>query len=234
MDARIEYYRQQLEEINRLCEDDQVSDAYALCEALQQEAGDVGDQGFALFFAGESAALYGDLRKGARLQVQAVKELSRIEFVLGNCAVLLSMAGKPHHALELLDMVLELASDNQQALGQKGVCLSKMGYDEQALVCFDRLLELDPGQHHAMRNRAVSLSRLGREREALEIFEQVLRENPSDKHARSERAVLLDEIHLRGTPLGWLLIWFRKRLAPALLRLRYRIAEREVQAVTPN
>ena len=222
MDARVDFYQQHLEEINRLCEEGENLEAWDRCKAVASQARADGDHAFAGFFEGEALALDGDLRKGARLQEKAAAEIGRVPYVLGNCAVILSMAGKPRKAVEYLDQILELDRGNLQALGQKGVSLSKMGYDEQALECFERILEADPGQHHALRNKAVSLSRLGREKEALAIFDGVLRENPADKHARSERAILLDEMNLRGTPLGWLLLWIRKSLMPMLLRVRYR------------
>ncbi|PLY03767.1 MAG: hypothetical protein C0624_06615 [Desulfuromonas sp.] len=222
MTERVDIYRQELDEINRLCEEGQSGEAWEHCKSIEKQAEEAGASEFALFFRGEADALMGDVRRGAKLQERAVHEIGPIPFMLGNCAVLLSMAGKPKNAVVMLDQVLERERDNLQALGQKGVSLAKMGYDEQALECFDRILELDPGQHHALRNRAVSLSRLGQEKDALRIFEEVLAENPADAHARSERTILLDEIELRGTPLGWLLLWIRKRLAPMLLRVRYR------------
>ncbi len=223
MDARIDYYREQLDEINRLCEEGEIANAIDLSGRVERDARAEEAAGLANFFAGEFAALTGNVRKGARLQVLAAEAMTRVPFILGNCAVLLSMAGKPKQAVEMLDRVLELEPKNLQALGQKGVSLAKMGYDDLALESFEAILALDPGQHHALRNKAVSLSRLGFEKEALEIFDAVLKENPQDKHARSERAILLDEMHLRGTPLGWLLLWLRKRLGPALMRIRYRL-----------
>jgi len=223
MDARIDYYRDQLEQINQLCEEGENAEAISLCERLVTEARAEGSEGFEHFFDGEFAALIGNVRKGARLQALAADEMTRVPFVLGNCAVLLSMAGKPLQAVAMLDHVLAIEPENIQALGQKGVSLAKMGYDDLAVECFDAILAIDPEQHHALRNKAVSLSRLGQEKEALEIFDMVLIQNPQDKHARSERAILLDEMHLRGTPLGWLLLWLRKRLGPALMRIRYRL-----------
>jgi tetratricopeptide (TPR) repeat protein len=225
MEQSVEYYKDQLEQINNLCDEGMIDQALEASERLRKESSGNGDSGFELFFAGESEALQGNLGKGARLQFQAVKKMPDIAFVAGNCAVLMSMSGKPVQALRLLDMVLEQEPENLQALGQKGVCLAKTGYDQEARICFERILELDPGQHHAMRNLAVSLSRLGREQEALDIFDRVLRENPADSHARSEKAILLDEMGLVGTPLGWLLLWFRKRFVPYFLRMRYRAVQ---------
>ena len=220
-----DYYQQQLEEVNRRCEEEQFGEAIGPCGKLVLEARESGDEAFEFFFEGEKLALAGELRRAARLQEKAAEQLGRVPFVLGNCAVILSMAGKPLQAVEYLDRVLDVERDNLQALGQKGVSLAKMGYDQEALACFERILELDPGQHHALRNKAVSLSRLGEEQGALDILEGVLRENPGDSHARSERTILLDEMHLRGTPLGWLLLWIRKRLGPTLMRLRYRLPQ---------
>jgi len=222
MDSRIDYYGQHLEKVNNLCEEGDISTAWDTCKEVAKQARREGDKAFANFFEAEALALDGDLKRAARLQEKSVQEIGLVPYALGNCAVIMSMAGKPHKAVEYLDEVLNLNNGNLQALGQKGVSLAKMGYDEEALDCFEKILELDPGQNHALRNKAVSLSRLGKEDEALAIFDQVLLENPTDKHARSERSILLDEMNLRGTPLGWLLLWVRKRLAPSLLRIRYR------------
>ncbi|MFO7983334.1 MAG: tetratricopeptide repeat protein [Desulfuromonadales bacterium] len=136
-------------------------------------------------------------------------------------SVILSIIGQVPEALMHLNRALTLDSQNTEALGQKGVCLAKIGYKTQALHCFEKILALDPENSYAQRNKAVILSRLGKEKEALDLLNKVLEDNPDDSHAITEKNILLDEMRLRGTPLGWLFLWVRKTLIPFLHRLRH-------------
>ncbi len=215
-------YRNIIEQLNDLDGQGRSDEALHRARDAAREARGEGEEGYALFFEGEEACLSGELRRGARLEGRAAELLPDVPFVLSNFGVLLSMLGRPRRALGVLDRALNIEPRDLHALAQKGVCLSKMGFDQEALRCFERILELEPGQPHALRNRAISLSRIGREAEALTILDQVLALDSLDSHARSERKILLDEIHLRGTPLGWLLLWVRKSLFPALRRAWYR------------
>ncbi len=189
---------------------------------IAEQARGAGHDGFALFFEGEAACLEGRLRKGEKLMREAASRLPAMDFILTDFGILLSRLGRTGEALYYLDRALEQNDDSILALGQKGVSLAKLCRDHDALACFDRVLLLDRSNVHALRNKGVILSRLGREKEALEYLECALAADSKDEHARAERKNLLEEMRLRGTPLGWLLIWVRKKVLPFFKRLYYR------------
>jgi len=194
-------------------------DAITLSRQVAKEARDNGDVGFALFFEGEAFCLEGDLKQGEKLLAEAVEKAPAADFLFANYGVVLSILGRVRESIAMLDRALQLNDKNVTALGQKGVCLSKLMMDDLALQCFDRVLDIEPENTHAIRNKGVSLSRLRREEEALTYLDNALAINPNDQHALSEKQILLDEIRLKGTPLGWLMLWLRKVVTPALKRL---------------
>lgn len=214
----IQIYFQAFQRIADL-EDTSSVDAIALSRQMARDARDHGDEGFALFFEGEAFCLEGDLKQGEQLLAEAIEKAPPADFLYANYGVVLSIRGRVRESIAMLDRALQLNGRNVTALGQKGVCLSKLMMDDLALQCFDRVLDIEPENTHAIRNKGVSLSRLRREEEALSCFDKALAINPNDQHALSEKQILLDEIRLKGTPLGWLLLWFRKVVTPALKRV---------------
>lgn len=223
MDEKARHYQARIEELNRLSKECLEAAAAEQARSIAEQARLAGDEGYTLFFSGEALCLEGDLRGGERLQRQAVARLPDVPFVLTNYAIVLSMLGRLRKALNRLDLALSQDPDDLHALAQMSVTLAKMGRHEEALPGFDRILAADPDNAHALRNKAVSLSRLGREQEALRCLDHVLERNPGDAHAHSERSILLSELRLRGTPLGWLLLWIRKVFLPFCRRLWFRL-----------
>ena len=224
MDTIARHYEDILVTLDALSEQTGSSAAVTRAREIAAQARSEGEEGYALFFEGEAKCREGNLKEGARLEEEAAKNLPEVPFVLINLAVVLSVQRKVWEALKHLDRALALEPENSAALAQKAVCLSKVGLDEGAVVYFDKILAADPTNTHALRNKGVSLSRLGREQEALVYLERALEINPQDTHALSERKILRDEIRLKGTPLGWLLIWIRKKLIPFFRRLFRRYA----------
>lgn len=216
MESRTDYYRELMDQLNEL-EDTSLAVAKSL--EIAGEAREKGDDGYVLFFEGEALCLDGDLERGATLQHRAVERLPNVPFVLSNYAVVISRLGRVKQALRHLDHSLSIEPDDLLSLSQKSICLCKLYRDEEALPWFDRVLEIDPENAHARRNKGVALTRLGRSEEAMACFEEVLQRNPDDRHARAEKKILEDELILRKTPLGWLILWVRKRLSPAVMRI---------------
>ncbi len=205
-------------EVDRLDEEGRRDEAVSLAREVAEQARNADDEGFALFFSGESLCLEGNLEGGETLIRQAAAALPGETLVLVNHAIVLSLLGKTRRAVQILNRSLELKPDDLVALGQKGVCLAKLGYGRESLEAFDRILALDPDNLHALRNRGVALSRLGREKEAMACFDKALAADPADPHAQSEKKILEEEMRLKGTPLGWMVIWARKKVAPAFKR----------------
>lgn len=215
MEHRTEHYRQLLDELNDI---EDLSLAVRRSLEIAEEARNEGEEGFVQFFEGEALCLEGDLERGATLQHHAVERLPNVPFILANYAVVISRLGRVKQALRHLDHALSIEPDDLLALSQKSICLCKLYRDEEALPWFDRVLELDPENDHAMRNKGVALTRLGRSEEAMACFDRVLQRNPEDSHALDEKKILEDELILRKTPLGWLILWVRKKLTPSVMR----------------
>lgn len=198
------------------------AEAAAMARKASEIALAAGREGLAFFFRGEALCLEGNLHAGAKLEQRGLALEPDSLLIMSNYATILSMLDRTREAIGILNRVLASDPEHLQALAQKGVSLSKRYRDRQALTCFDRILAIDPDNIHALRNKAVSLSKLGLEEEALQLFERVLRVNPADGHASSEKKNLLDEIDLRRTPLGWLIVWMRRTFAPFIFRLVHR------------
>lgn len=216
MESRVNHYRNLMDKLNEL---EDVSVAVERSLEIAEEARDKGDEGFVMFFEGEALCLQGNLERGAALQHHAVERLPNAVFVLSNYAVVLSRLGRVKQALRHLDTALSIEPDDMLSLSQKSICLCKLFRDEDALEWFDRALAIMPSDDHALRNKGVALSRLGRSEEAMACFDEVLVRNPDDRHAKSEKKILEDELILRKTPLGWLILWVRKKLTPAIMRI---------------
>lgn len=215
MKSKVAYYSNLMDELNEI---EDVSIAVNKAREIAQEAQAQGDDGFALFFEGEACCLQGDLEKGAELQHKSIVQLPDAVFALANYAVVLSRLGRVKQALRHLDQALSIDPGDLLSISQKSICLCKLYRDEEALDWFDRALKVDPSNDHALRNKGVALSRLGRGQEAMDCFEKVLARNPQDSHAKAEKKILEDERILRRTPLGWLILWYRKKLMPAVMR----------------
>lgn len=216
MERRVDYYRQQLDSLNDI---EDMSAAIARSLEIAEEARNEGEEGFVQFFEGEALCLDGDLEQGAKLMHMAVERLPNLPFILSNYAVVCSRLGRVKQALSHLNHALTIEPADLLALSQKSICLCKLYRDEEALEWFDKVLVLDPDNDHALRNKGVALSRLSRGKEAMECFEEVLRRNPDDHHAKTEKQILEDERVLLKTPLGWLILWVRKKLTPTVLRI---------------
>lgn len=216
MEHRVDYYRQRMDELNEI---EDMSAAVARSLEIAEEARNEGEEGFVLFFEGEALCLDGDLEKGAKLQHQAVERLPNVPFILANYAVVCSRLGRIKQALRHLNHALSVEPDDLLSLSQKSICLCKLFRDQEALEWFDKVLAIDPDNAHAIRNKGVALSRLSRSKEAMACFEEVLRRNPDDHHAKTEKQILEDEMVLLKTPLGWLILWVRKKLTPAVMRI---------------
>lgn len=215
MESRIALYRKLMDELNAL-EDASLAVARAL--EIAGEARGKGDEGFALFFEGEALCLQGKLNEGAALQHKAAVLHPDAVFILANYAVVLSRLGRVKQALSHLDHALDLEPRDLLAVSQKSICLCKLYRDQEALEWFDLALRIEPNDAHALRNKGVALSRLGRSGEAMVCFDRVLDRDPDDRHAQAEKKILEDELILRKTPFGWLILWFRKKLTPAIMR----------------
>lgn len=215
MESQVASYSNLMDELNEI---EDVSVAASRAQDIAQEARKGGDEGFALFFEGEALCLQGDLDRGAELQHKAIELLPDVVFALSNYAVVLSRLGRVKQALRHLDHALSIEPGDLLSVSQKSICLCKLYRDEEALDWFDRALKIDPDNDHALRNKGVALSRLGRSKDAMVCFEEVLSRNPRDSHAKAEKKILEDELILRKTPLGWLILWFRKKLTPAVMR----------------
>jgi len=215
MEHRINHYRNLLDELNEI---EAQSDAVARSLEIAEEARNEGDEGFVLFFEGEALCLDGDIEKGAKIQHQAVVRLPNVPFVLANYAVVCSRLGRVKQALRHLDHALNIEPNDLLSLSQKSICLCKLYRDEEALGWFDKVLAIDPQNDHALRNKGVALSRLGRSTEAMTCFDEVLARAPGDRHAKAEKKIIEDEMILRKTPFGWLILWFRKKLTPVVMR----------------
>lgn len=213
-----QHYFEAFETVATLEETDTAA-AVDLSRKIALEARQKGDEGYALFFEGEACCLEGNLVQGEGLFKKGLPLMPPADYAFANYGVVLSILGRVREAIKALDQALALNSRNVLALAQKGVCLSKLLLDDLAIQCFDHVLDLEPDNAHAIRNKGVSLSRLRREEEALVYFDKALQINPMDQHALSEKKILLDEMRLKGTPLGWLIIWFRKVLTPAIKRM---------------
>jgi tetratricopeptide (TPR) repeat protein len=216
MEHRTDYYRSQMDALNEI---EDLSVAVARSLEIAEEARNEGEEGFVLFFEGEALCLDGDLEKGAVLQHRAVERLPNVPFILANYAVVCSRLGRVKQALRHLNHALSIEPDDLLSLSQKSICLCKLYRDEEALEWFDKVLAIDPENDHAMRNKGVALSRLSRSSEAMACFEEVLTRNPADHHANAEKKILEDELILRKTPLGWLILWVRKKLTPTVMRI---------------
>lgn len=215
MKARVDYYRKQMDELNDL---EDVSLAVERSLEIAGEAREEGEEGFVQFFEGEALCLQGNLDRGATLQHHAVERLPNVVFMLSNYAVILSRLGRVKQALSHLDKALSIEPGDLLSVSQKSICLCKLYRDEDALEWFDRALEIAPSDDHALRNKGVALSRLGRSAEAMACFDKVLARNSNDGHAKAEKKILEDENVLRKTPLGWLILWVRKKLTPTVMR----------------
>lgn len=215
MEPGVVNYRNLMDELNEL---DDVSVAVGKSQDIAREARERGDEGFALFFEGEALCLQGDLEGGAKLQHKAIELLPDMVFVLSNYAVVLSRLGRVKQALNHLDHALDIEPLDLLSASQKSICLCKLYRDQEALEWFDRSLDIDPNNAHALRNKGVALSRLGRSAEAMTCFDEVLGRDPADRHAKAEKKILEDELILRKTPFGWLILWVRKKLTPAVMR----------------
>lgn len=216
MENKAAYYKAKLEEVFVLDEQGLGTEASAKAREISEEALAAGDVAYAKFFLGESCCLKGELKKGLKLEAEAVEELKDVPFIHANYGVLLSITGSVKKALHHLDLSLYSDPDDLQALAQKAVCLAKLNRYDEALAAFERILVLDPENMHALRNKGVCYSHLDQEDEAMKIFDHVLELNPQDKHARSEKNILKSELELRRTPLGWLAYKIRKSLIPYL------------------
>lgn len=215
MESGIAHYRNLMNELNEL---EDVSVAVEKSQEIAREARENGDEGFSLFFEGEALCLQGDLVAGSALQHKAAVLLPDVVFVLANYAVVLSRLGRVKQALAHLDHALSIEPRDLLSVSQKSICLCKLYRDEEALEWFDQALRIEPTDAHALRNKGVALSRLGRSADAMICFEEVLNRNPDDRHAKAEKKILEDEMILRRTPFGWLILWFRKKLTPAIMR----------------
>jgi len=215
MESGTAYYSNLMDELNEL---DDVSVAVEKSLKIAKEAREKKDEGFALFFEGEALCLQGDLNKGAQLQQKSLELLPDVVFILSNYAVIQSRLGRVKQALVHLDHALSIEPDDLLSVSQKSICLCKLYRDLEALEWFDRALEIAPNDAHALRNKGVALSRLGYGAEAMACFDEVLDLYPGDRHAKAEKKILEDELILRKTPLGWLILWTRKKLTPAIMR----------------
>ncbi|PLX89841.1 MAG: hypothetical protein C0618_00325 [Desulfuromonas sp.] len=210
------FYSDLMDELNAKADE---AEAASAAELISTQARQRGDEGYALFFEGEALCLKGDMEQGNVLQKAATDLLPDVVFVLANHAVVLSRLGRVKPALAQLERALNIDPDDLLSISQKSICLCKLYRDEEALAWFDRALQIAPGDAHALRNKGVALSRLGRSAEAMRCFEEVLRLDPDDRHALSEKKILEDEQILRKTPFGWLILWVRKKVTPALMRM---------------
>lgn len=218
MGETAQYYLEAFERVAKIEETD-LSSAIDLSRKFAAEARQRADEGYALFFEGEANCLEGNLAQGGELLKKSISLIPPTDYVFANYGIVLSILGRVREAIQALDQALELNGRNILALGQKGVCLSKLMLDDLAVQCFDLVLDIEPNNTHALRNKGVSLSRLRREEEAMTYFDKALLIDPTDQHALSEKKILLDEMRLKGTPLGWLILWFRKVFTPALKRM---------------
>jgi tetratricopeptide (TPR) repeat protein len=100
-------------------------------------------------------------------------------------------------AMQVLDAVTELDSENVEAWHQRGIVHLMQNNTDQALADLKRALEIDPRHYKALRDLGALLQQTGDQRGALDAYRKALAVNPFLEQARRAEEQLSHDVEGR-------------------------------------
>lgn len=111
--------------------------------------------------------------------------------IWNNWGYLLLSRGESGRAVKKLEMALELAPEDFEAMVNMGIALDRMGRSDESLAFYKRALALNPDSPVVYNNMGAALWRSGNADAALDAFRNALRLNPRDASAANNTGIIL-------------------------------------------
>ena len=100
----------------------------------------------------------------------------------------------PKKALTLINLILDLNSDDLDALNYKASILFLFDECHEAVKCYDKCLEINPDYYYAVFNKGIVLRRMKCLREALECFDRLVEIPEYEKKSRAYQIEIIDKL----------------------------------------
>jgi len=97
-------------------------------------------------------------------------------------------------AISFYDKVLEIDSEDFDALFGKAISLGNIGKHEEAISFYDKVLEIDSEDIDALNGKALALDNIGQHEEAISFYDKVLEIDSEDIDALFGRALSLESL----------------------------------------
>jgi len=99
-------------------------------------------------------------------------------------AIILTMQGKPHRAIQLYERLLQFQPRSRGLLMRLAGCLLQAKLGDAAMATYEELLSIDPHHLAALRKLATLSMNRGNDARARECFERILNLAPNDLEAQ--------------------------------------------------
>lgn len=102
-------------------------------------------------------------------------------------AIELAEQGRSDEAIQVMNSLIRMDSNNPSVWYNKGIILYRQGKYAEAVNCFAQAADIDPGFTDAFYNKGIALMKLGKYHQAIRAFDAVIKQEPKNQQARTAR-----------------------------------------------
>jgi len=104
--------------------------------------------------------------------------------ILCDSAIELAEQGRFDEAIQVMNSVIRIDSNNPNIWYNKGLIHYKQGKYVDAVNCFAQAADIDPGFTEALYNKGIAFMKLGKYNQAIRVFDAVIKQEPKNRQAR--------------------------------------------------